>query len=114
MSISLDTWTSSNQHAFLAIVVHYVTNDWRHGSFHGYDKVLLTHIAIEEFLLDFRELMGQHSGENMMDNATNNDTMANGLEARFKLKHIRFVAVEAHIRGFPHTAHLSALEVSCR
>ena len=28
VSISADAWTSNNQHAFLAIVVHYVTNDW--------------------------------------------------------------------------------------
>ena len=31
VGIALDAWTSSNQFAFLAIVVHYVTNDWRHG-----------------------------------------------------------------------------------
>jgi hypothetical protein len=27
VSLSLDAWTSSNGHAFLAIIVHYVTND---------------------------------------------------------------------------------------
>jgi len=27
VSLSLDAWTSSNGHAFLAIVAHYVTND---------------------------------------------------------------------------------------
>jgi hypothetical protein len=26
IAISLDAWTSSNQHAFLAIVAHYITN----------------------------------------------------------------------------------------
>jgi len=32
VSLSLDAWTSSNQHAFLAIVAHYVTNDGQLGS----------------------------------------------------------------------------------
>ena len=27
VSISLDAWTPSNQYAFIAIVVHYITND---------------------------------------------------------------------------------------
>jgi len=27
ISLSLDTWTSSNGYAFLAIVAHYITND---------------------------------------------------------------------------------------
>ncbi|KAF9002088.1 hypothetical protein BDQ17DRAFT_1177937, partial [Cyathus striatus] len=42
---------SSNQIAFLAIVVHYVNNDGE----------------LEELLIDFRELVGQHSGENLAD-----------------------------------------------
>jgi len=37
IAISLDTWTSSNQHAFLAIVAHYITND---GQLGVWDKVL--------------------------------------------------------------------------
>ncbi|KAJ6572976.1 hypothetical protein B0H10DRAFT_1837211, partial [Mycena sp. CBHHK59/15] len=40
---------SSNQHPFLATVAHYVTNDGR----------------LEELLIDFRELVDEHSGENM-------------------------------------------------
>ncbi|KAJ6506010.1 hypothetical protein DFH09DRAFT_806312, partial [Mycena vulgaris] len=40
---------SSNGYAFLAIVAHYVTNDGR----------------LEEMLIDFREILGEHSGENM-------------------------------------------------
>jgi hypothetical protein len=31
IAISLDAWTSSNQHAFLAIVAHYVTNEGQLG-----------------------------------------------------------------------------------
>jgi hypothetical protein len=33
VSLSLDAWTSSNGHAFLAIVMHYISNDWRVGMF---------------------------------------------------------------------------------
>ncbi|KAI5894584.1 uncharacterized protein SCHCODRAFT_02495338, partial [Schizophyllum commune H4-8] len=40
---------SSNGYAFLAIVAHYVTND-------GHQ---------EELLIDFHELIGAHTGENM-------------------------------------------------
>ncbi|KAJ6554795.1 hypothetical protein B0H19DRAFT_863005, partial [Mycena capillaripes] len=42
---------SSNQHPFLVIVAHYVTNDGQ----------------LEELLIDFRELVGEHSGENLAD-----------------------------------------------
>jgi hypothetical protein len=31
VSLSLDAWTSSNGHAFLAIVMHYINNEWQLG-----------------------------------------------------------------------------------
>jgi hypothetical protein len=31
VSLSLDAWTSSNGHAFLAIVMHWVNDDWKLG-----------------------------------------------------------------------------------
>ncbi|SJL11777.1 uncharacterized protein ARMOST_15186 [Armillaria ostoyae] len=85
VSISLDCWTSPNGYAFMAIIAHYITNKGK----------------LEELLIDFHELIGEHSGENMatvvwetlkmyrltdrimafvMDNATNNDTMVAHLE----------------------------------
>lgn len=51
VSISLDAWTSSNHYAFLAIVAHYVTNDGH----------------LQELLIGFRELHGEHSGENLAE-----------------------------------------------
>ncbi|KAJ6595443.1 hypothetical protein B0H10DRAFT_1724873, partial [Mycena sp. CBHHK59/15] len=42
---------SSNGYTFLAIVAHYVTNDGK----------------LEELLIDFIELIGEHSGENMAE-----------------------------------------------
>ncbi|KAJ8502691.1 hypothetical protein ONZ45_g11524 [Pleurotus djamor] len=49
VSLSLDAWTSSNQHAFLVIVAHFVANDG----------------VLEEVLIDFQEIIGAHSGANL-------------------------------------------------
>ncbi len=51
VSLSLDAWTSPNGIAFMAIIAHYVTNKGK----------------LEETLIDFRELLGEHSGVNMAD-----------------------------------------------
>ncbi|KAJ7633518.1 hypothetical protein B0H17DRAFT_836682, partial [Mycena rosella] len=82
----------------------------------------------EESLIDFRELIGQHSGDNMaaavwetvekfglegriiafvMDSATNNDTLVEAFERRCKEKKISFSASDARMRCMPHTIHLS-------
>ncbi|KAE9389813.1 hypothetical protein BT96DRAFT_755555, partial [Gymnopus androsaceus JB14] len=42
---------SSNGYAFLAIIASYITNNGK----------------LEEILIDFQELLGEHSGENMAD-----------------------------------------------
>ncbi|KAG1781171.1 hypothetical protein EV702DRAFT_923412, partial [Suillus placidus] len=42
---------SSNQFAFLAIVMHYITNDW----------------SLEELLIDFCEIIGEHSRANLAE-----------------------------------------------
>lgn len=31
VSLSLDNWTSSNNYAFMGIVMHYISNDWKLG-----------------------------------------------------------------------------------
>lgn len=49
--MACDAWTSSNRKAFLAIVVSFITEDWR----------------LEEVLLDFIELHGAHDGKNMAE-----------------------------------------------
>jgi hypothetical protein len=53
----------------LAIVAHYVTNDGELGSFFlSFVKSATFHIPpTEELLIDFRELLGEHSGENMAE-----------------------------------------------
>ncbi|KAJ6572626.1 hypothetical protein B0H10DRAFT_1667163, partial [Mycena sp. CBHHK59/15] len=85
----------------------------------------------EECLIDFRKLVGQHSGENMaaaaavwetvkkfrlvgrimafvMDNATNNDTMVATFARLCKKEGVRsFSVADTRMRCMPHTIHLS-------
>ena len=66
--MSLDAWTSSNNYAFLAIVAHYINKSGNLGTFLLSSLFLvLTHFSIEELLIDFRELIGEHTGENMAE-----------------------------------------------
>jgi hypothetical protein len=58
----------NNQYAFLAIVAHYVTNDGQLGSLFTLESentMIYIFSFTEELLIDFQELIGQHSGENM-------------------------------------------------
>ncbi|THU75933.1 hypothetical protein K435DRAFT_706101, partial [Dendrothele bispora CBS 962.96] len=93
----------------------------------------------EEILIDFRELIGEHSGVNMadavwerlwsygihtkaykilqimafvMDNATNNDTMIQAFEQKCQDHNIEFSAKNSRLRCMPHTFHLAALKVN--
>ncbi|KAF5320031.1 hypothetical protein D9758_017720 [Tetrapyrgos nigripes] len=116
IALSIDAWTSSNQHAFLAIVAHYINENGQ----------------LEELLIDFRELSGEHSGENMadavlktlelyglvgkiiaivMDNASNNDTMMKSLEDRCRRRKVIFSAKASRLRCMPHTIHLAAIKL---
>ena len=45
----MDAWTSTNGHGFLAITIHWITEDWK----------------LQDSLLDFIDLFGPHSGENL-------------------------------------------------
>jgi len=68
VSLSLDAWTSSNGHAFLAIVMHWINDDWKLGMpfFKYWIPVCSTILIIsEELLVDFHELVGEHLGENL-------------------------------------------------
>ncbi|KAF8976200.1 hypothetical protein BDQ17DRAFT_1267537 [Cyathus striatus] len=79
-----------------------------------------------------RELVGEHSDENiadavwhtlteygilhkittfMLDNATNNDTFIDGISNRCKKEGVHFNAEWARLRCMPHTIHLAALQV---
>jgi hypothetical protein len=49
ISFTLDCWTSPNIHSFLGITSHFVDGDWN----------------LQELLVDFVELSGPHSGDNI-------------------------------------------------
>jgi hypothetical protein len=53
----------------LAIVAHYVTNDGELGLLFASSLNSITHLHIttEELLIDFQDLIGEHSGENMAE-----------------------------------------------
>src|SRR5882757_7506772 len=91
-----------------------------------------TNCCTEELLIDFHELIGEHSGENMAqavfetlnlfglkgrvlaimaDNASNNDTMCKALQVLCEKEGIAFKARWARLWCMPHTTHLSALVV---
>ncbi|KAF8214654.1 hypothetical protein K438DRAFT_1562394, partial [Mycena galopus ATCC 62051] len=78
-------------------------------------------------------LIGEHSGENLteavwktvevyglegrirtivMDNTSNNDTMASHFLWKCEERNIEFDAEEARLRCMPHTAHLATLKVA--
>ena len=47
----------------------------------------------------------------MMDNASNNDTMLDAIEARCFEEGIDFSATQARMRCMPHTIHLACIKV---
>ncbi|KAL5478914.1 hypothetical protein ACEPAI_2201 [Sanghuangporus weigelae] len=97
--------------------MHYVSNDW----------------TLEERLITFEEITGAHSGENLAaivwstvemyglknkliaincDNASNNDTMMQHLEAHMRDDGIMsFSADKAQMRCMPHIVHLAAMKL---
>ncbi|OCB88219.1 hypothetical protein A7U60_g4624 [Sanghuangporus baumii] len=116
VALSLDAWTSSNGYAFLAIVIHYISNEW----------------DLQEQLIAFEEIKGRHTGDNIgaivlrvldqynlvskliainCDNASNNDTMVSYLETQLFERGIEFSAEKARMRCMPHTIHLAAMRL---
>ena len=57
----------ANQYAFLVIVAHYVTNKGQLGMLPTSSGLLMFIDIPEELLIDFQELAGEHSGENMAE-----------------------------------------------
>lgn len=92
IALSLDVWTSKNHKAILGVIGHWVSTDFRY----------------QERVLEFSELAGSHSGENMAetlqrmlvelqieeklltitaDNASNNETLVSELYFNMLEKH---------------------------
>jgi hypothetical protein len=95
VSLSLDAWTSPNRYAFLAIVAHYIDDNWK----------------LKELLIGFEVLYGKHTGQNMAsavyevlkqydihnrlfavttDNAANNNTMSATLATMIGTEETKF------------------------
>ena len=49
----------------------------------------------------------------MMDNATNNDTLAQEIERHSMEAGVFFSAMDSQMRCMPHTVHLAAIKVCC-
>ncbi|GBC48852.2 zinc finger BED domain-containing protein RICESLEEPER 2-like [Rhizophagus irregularis DAOM 181602=DAOM 197198] len=116
ISFALNSWTSMNGYAFLAITTHWITKDWR----------------LQDKLLDFIDLSGLHSGENLCnafvkschefrilakvfavisDNASNNITFMKHLEDVCHKENIFFNAINSHCRCLAHIINLVVQEI---
>ncbi|CCO35189.1 Putative AC transposase AltName: Full=ORFA [Rhizoctonia solani AG-1 IB] len=116
LAIGCDAWTSSNRIAFLAITASWITNQWE----------------LRDTLIDFRELQGAHTGQNMAeqvasvvselgiedkvlalvsDNASNNGTLVTHLSNTLGhlSSHLRWDSSKGHIRCLPHVIHLAVM-----
>ncbi|KAJ7796471.1 hypothetical protein B0H14DRAFT_2353964, partial [Mycena olivaceomarginata] len=58
---------SSSGYAFLAIVAHYVTNSGKLSAQLTFMFNYVTHFMPQETMIDFRELIGDHSGDDMAE-----------------------------------------------
>ncbi|CAE6431808.1 unnamed protein product [Rhizoctonia solani] len=118
LAIACDAWTSSNRIAFLAITGSWITAGWER----------------QETLLDFVELRGAHSGENMADlvgktltdlgivnqvvslvsdSASNNGTLVRHLsnQLRRSSPESRWDGTKGHIRCLAHVIHLAVMSL---
>jgi hypothetical protein len=112
VSLALDAWTSPNKLAFLAVVVYWITPDWRY----------------RHALIAFEQLHGSHTGKRLnrvvtektkeyeihekilaitTDNASNNDTLHSEFEdeVRRAIGKLKFEVY--HIPGLAHVVQLA-------
>jgi hypothetical protein len=118
IALSLDIWTSKNHLPILAIIGHWLTEDFKY----------------QEKVLEFTELHGIHSGENLAtavqctlseldleskviaitgDNASNNEVMASELYHALKESspEIQFHGVDSYIRCLAHILNLIVKDI---
>ncbi|CAG8690565.1 2244_t:CDS:2, partial [Cetraspora pellucida] len=116
LSFAIDVWTSANIYSFFTITVHWISKDWK----------------LQNILLDFINLHGPHSGENLCDafvsscrefgillkifmitsdNATNNDTFMQHLETICYNENIAFNAIESHCRCVAYVINLAVQDI---
>lgn len=116
ISIALDTWSASNHLSFLAIKVYYINKYWQ----------------LQEKLLDFIPLRGQHSGNSMAlcllqvlsethtkprllaitcDNASNKTTLTRTLETTLDDENISWNSNENTIPCLAHVINLVVQDI---
>jgi hypothetical protein len=121
IALSLDIWTSKNQLPILGVIGHWLTEDF----------------SYTERVLEFIELQGIHSGENLAsaiqtmlsqldlqeklititgDNAGNNEVMASELfhtlkETAFDKDKIQFQGLDSYIRCLAHVLNLIVKDI---
>lgn len=119
ISLSLDIWTSSNSLPVMGVIGHWLTAD-----FHYREKVI-----------EFKELTGVHSGENIAsavegvlveldleqkliaitaDNASNNERMVDVLADTLSQKHgsrARFQGSQSYVRCLGHIINLIVKDI---
>lgn len=119
ISLSLDAWTSKNSKAMLGVIGHWLTADFQY----------------RERVLEFTEINGVHSGENMAevvssllielrlenkllaitaDNATNNERLLSELYLNLNErvgKSLRFRGADSYIRCTAHVLNLIVSDV---
>jgi hAT family C-terminal dimerisation region/BED zinc finger len=112
ISFAIDSWTSPNSQAFLGITAHWIDHDW----------------TMQSLLLNLVPLRGSHSGANLCsefiatcqdfgvltklraittDNASNNNTFVEVLEAFCQQQGISFDANLHHVRCIAHVINLA-------
>jgi hypothetical protein len=119
IALSLDVWTSKNQLPIFGIIGHWLTEDFKY----------------KERILDFTELHGVHSGENLAaaveallvelhleskliaitgDNASNNEAMAHELHESLKKRLSSpplFQGLESYVRCLAHILNLIVKDI---
>ena len=132
VSISLDAWTSSNNFTFMAIVAHYITKagqleellidfcemDGAHTGANMAEATwdTLTRFGLENWVSEVKIscmyfMLTAQIMAFMTDNASNNNTLVEGVVELAKNQGIHLNATQIRLRCMPHTVHLMALKV---
>ncbi|CAG8787808.1 15736_t:CDS:2, partial [Racocetra persica] len=102
LSFAIDVWTSANIYSFFAITVYWISKDWK----------------LQSILLDFINLHGPYSGENLCDAFVSSCREFGILPKIFTItsdnatnNNIAFNAVESYCRCIAHIINLAVQDI---